>query len=81
MYSDDKVSNVSTNGTSIGISQPVSDRVSVQGTYGQTNTSVTGRGLGVTYAMNKALSFHGRWSYLDAATDVNQYGVGVEFNF
>jgi len=37
--------------------------------------------LGVTYAMNKALSFHGRWSYLDAATDVTQYGVGVEFNF
>jgi len=81
MYSDDKVSNVSTTGSSIGISQAVSARVSVQGTYGQTNTSVTGRGLGVTYAMNKALSFHGRWSYLDAATDVNQYGVGVEFNF
>jgi predicted porin len=81
MYSDDKVSNVSTTGSSVGISQSVSDRVSVQGTYGQTNTSVTGRGLGVTYAMNKALSFHGRWSYLDAATDINQYGVGVEFNF
>ena len=81
MYSDDKVSNVSTTGSSIGINQAVSDRVSVQGTYGQTNTSVSGRGLGVTYAMNKALSFHGRWSYLDAATDVTQYGVGVEFNF
>ena len=81
MYSDDKVSNVSTTGTSVGVSQAVSARVSVQGTYGQTNTSVTGRGLGVTYAMNKALNFHGRWSYLDAATDVNQYGVGVEFNF
>ena len=81
MYSDDKVSSVSTNGTSVGISQAVSDRVSVQGTYGQTNTSVTGRGLGVTYAMNKALTFNARWSYLDAATDINQYGVGVEFNF
>ena len=81
IYSDDKVSNVSTNGTSVGVSQALSDRVTVQGTYGQTNTNVTGRGLGVTYAMNKALSFHGRWSYLDAATDVTQYGVGVEFNF
>jgi predicted porin len=81
MYSDDKVSGVQTSGSSVGISQAVNDRVSVQGTYGQTNTSVTGRGVGVTYAMNKALSFHGRWSYLDAATDVNQYGVGVEFNF
>ena len=81
IYSDDKVSNVSTNGTSVGISQALGDRVTVQGTYGQTNTNVTGRGLGVTYAMNKALSFHGRWSYLDAATDVTQYGVGVEFNF
>jgi hypothetical protein len=81
MYSDDKVSNVSTTGTSVGISQVVSDRVTVQGTYGQTNTNVTGRGLGVSYAMNKALTFNARWSYLDAATDINQYGVGVEFNF
>lgn len=81
MYSDDKVSNVSTTGTSVGISQAVSARASVLGTYGQTNTGVTGRGLGMTYAMNKALTFHGRWSYLDAATDVTQYGVGAQFNF
>jgi predicted porin len=81
MYSDDQVSGVKTSGSSVGVSQAVSSRVAVQGTYGQTNTNVTGRGLGVSYAMNKALSFHGRWSYLDAATDVNQYGVGVEFNF
>ena len=81
MYSDDKVSNVSTTGSSVGISQAISEKLSVQGTYGQTNTNVTGRGLGVTYAMNKALNFHGRWSYLDAATDINQYGVGVEFSF
>lgn len=81
MYSDDQVSGVQTSGSSVGISQSISAHIAVQGTYGQTNTNVTGRGLGVTYAMNKALSFHGRWSYLDAATDVNQYGVGVEFNF
>jgi predicted porin len=81
MYSDDKVSSVSTNGTSVGISQAIGERFAVQGTYGQTNTNVTGRGLGVSYAMNKALTFNARWSYLDAATDVNQYGVGVEFNF
>jgi hypothetical protein len=81
MYSDDKVSNVSTTGSSVGISQAIGDRFAVQGTYGQTNTGVTGRGVGVTYAMNKALTFNARWSYLDAATDINQYGVGVEFNF
>ena len=81
MYSDDKVSNVSTTGSSVGINQAVTDRVSVQGTYGQTNTSVTGRGVGVTYAMNKALSFHGRYSFIDTTTDITQYGVGVEFNF
>ena len=81
MYSDDKVSSVSTNGTSVGISQAIGDRFAVQGTYGQTNTGVTGRGMGVSYAMNKALTFNARWSYLDAATDINQYGVGVDFNF
>lgn len=81
MYSDDQVSGVKTSGSSVGISQAVSARVAVQGTYGQTNTGVTGRGMGVSYAMNKALTFNARWSYLDAATDVNQYGVGVEFNF
>ena len=81
MYSDDQVSGVKTSGSSVGISQAVSDRVAVQGTYGQTNTGVTGRGMGVSYSMNKALTFNARWSYLDAATDVNQYGVGVEFNF
>ena len=81
MYSDDQVSGVKTSGSSVGISQAISARVAVQGTYGQTNTGVTGRGMGVSYAMNKALTFNARWSYLDAATDVNQYGVGVEFNF
>lgn len=81
MYSDDQVSGVKTSGSSVGISQAVSARVAVQGTYGQTNTGVTGRGMGVSYAMNKALTFNARWSYLDAATDVHQYGVGVEFNF
>ena len=81
MYSDDQVSGVKTSGSSVGISQAVSARVAVQGTYGQTNTGVTGRGMGVSYAMNKALTFNARWSYLDAATDINQYGVGVEFNF
>jgi hypothetical protein len=81
MYSDDKVSNVSTNGTSVGVSQTVSEKLSVQGTYGQTNTNVTGRGLGVTYAMNKALNFHARYSFIDTTTDVTQYGVGVEYSF
>jgi len=81
MYSDDQVSGVKTSGTSVGISQAISAKFAVQGTYGQTNTGVTGRGMGVSYAMNKALTFNARWSYLDAATDINQYGVGVEFNF
>ena len=81
MYSDDKVSGVSTSGTSVGISQAITAKLAVQGTYGQTNTNVTGRGLGVSYAMNNALTFNARWSYLDAATDINQYGVGVDFNF
>jgi len=31
--------------------------------------------------MSKALTVHGRWSFVDTAADVTQYGVGVEYNF
>ena len=81
LYSDDKVSGVSTSGKSVGVRQDVTPQLALLANYGETNTGVTGRGVGVAYAMNKALTFHARYSYIDTTTDVTQYGVGVEFNF
>ena len=81
MYSDDTVSNVSTSGKSIGVRQAVTDQVALLGTYGEKSDGSTGKAVGVAYAMNKALSFHARYSYIDTTTDITQYGVGLEFNF
>jgi predicted porin len=81
MYSDDTVSNVSTSGKSVGVRQAVTDQVALMGSYGEKTDGSTGKAVGVAYAMNKALSFHARYSFIDTTTDVTQYGVGVEFTF
>jgi hypothetical protein len=81
MYSDDTVSGVSTTGKSVGVRQAINSQFAVLGSYGETNAGVTAKAVGVAYTMSKALTLHGRWSFTDAATDVTQYGVGVEYNF
>jgi hypothetical protein len=81
MYSDDTVSGVSTTGKSVGVRQAINSQFAVLGGYGETNAGVTAKAVGVAYTMSKALTVHGRWSFTDAATDVTQYGVGVEYNF
>ena len=81
LYSDDKVSSVSTTGKSIGVRQTVTPQVALLANYGENSNGTTGKAVGVAYAMNKALTFHARYSYIDTTTDVTQYGVGVEFNF
>jgi predicted porin len=81
LYSDDKVSSVSTTGKSIGVRQDVTPQLALLANYGENSNGTTGKAVGVAYAMNKALTFHARYSYIDTTTDVTQYGVGVEFNF
>ena len=81
MYSDDTVAGVGTTGKSMGVRQAINTQLAVLGSYGETNAGVTAKAVGVAYAMNKALTLHARWSFIDAATDVTQYGVGVEYNF
>jgi len=81
MYSDDTVAGVSTTGKSVGVRQAINSQVAVLGSYGETNSGVTAKAVGLAYAMSKALTVHARWSFIDAATDVTQYGVGVEYNF
>jgi predicted porin len=81
LYSDDKVSSVSTTGKSIGVRQDITPQFALLANYGENSNGTTGKAVGVAYAMNKALTFHARYSYIDTTTDVTQYGVGVEFNF
>ena len=84
MYSDDTVSGVSTTGKSVGVRQAVNSQFALLGAYGETNTGATAKALGVAYSMSKALTVHGRWTNIDnvgSATDVTQYGIGVEYNF
>ena len=81
LYSDDKVSNVSTTGKSIGVRQTITPQLAAMVNYGEKSDGSTGKAVGVSYAMNKALTFHARYSFIDTTTDVTQYGVGVEFNF
>ena len=84
MYSEDKVAGVSTTGKSIGVNQAVSPQLSLLASYGETNNGTTGKAVGAAYAMSKALTLHARWSNIDAAgsaSDVTQFGAGVEYNF
>ena len=84
IYSDDKVSGVSTTGKSIGVNQAVSPQLSLLASYGENSNGTTGKAVGVAYAMSKALTLHARWSNIDvagSASDVTQFGAGVEYNF
>jgi predicted porin len=84
MYSDDKVSGVGSTGKSVGVRQAISPQVALLGSYGETNTGVSAKALGVAYSMSKSLTLHGRWASIDnvkSVADVKQYGVGIEYNF
>jgi hypothetical protein len=84
MYSEDKVSGVSTTGKSIGVSQGVSPQFNLLASYGENSNGTTAKALGAAYAMSKALTVHARWTNIDAAgsaSDVTQFGAGVEYNF
>jgi predicted porin len=80
IYSDDKVSSVSTTASTIGASQTFG-KATVLASYGKINTGDTASAVGVAYAMNKALTFHARAGFIDATTDITQYGVGAQYNF
>ena len=84
MYSEDKVAGVSTTGKSIGVNQAVSPQFNLLASYGETSNGTTGKAVGAAYAMSKALTLHARWSNIDAAgsaSDITQFGAGVEYNF
>jgi predicted porin len=80
IYSNDKVSSVSTTASTIGVSQAFG-KTTVLASYGKINTGDTASAVGVQYAMNKALTFHARAGWIDATTDIAQYGVGAQYSF
>jgi predicted porin len=80
IYSDDKVSSVSTTASTIGVSQTFG-KATVLASYGKINTGDTATAIGVQYAMNKALTLHARAGWIDATTDITQYGVGAQYSF
>jgi hypothetical protein len=84
MYSDDKIAGVSTSGKSIGVNQAVSPQLSLLASYGENSNGTIGKAVGAAYAMSKSLTLHARWSNIDvagSASDVTQFGAGVEYNF
>jgi predicted porin len=81
LYSDDKVSSVSTTGKSIGVAQVVAPKLTALASYGENSNGTKAYAVGAAYAQNKSLTFHARYSMIDTVTDVTQYGVGVEYNF
>ena len=84
LYSDDKVSGVSTTGKSIGVAQAIAPKLTALASYGENSNGTKAYAVGAAYAQNKALTFHARYSNIDSVTnaaDVTQYGVGVEYNF
>jgi predicted porin len=80
VYSNDKVSSVSTTGSTIGVSQAFG-KTTVLASYGKINTGDTATAVGVTYAMNNSLTLHARAGWIDATTDITQYGVGAQYSF
>lgn len=84
LYSDDKVSGVSTTGKSIGVAQAIAPKLTALASYGENSNGTKAYAVGAAYAQNKALTFHARYSKIDSVTnaaDVTQFGVGVEYNF
>ena len=84
LYSNDKVSGVSTTGKSIGVAQAIAPKLTALAGYGENSNGTKAYAVGAAYAQNKALTFHARYSNIDSVTnaaDVTQFGVGVEYNF
>jgi hypothetical protein len=84
LYSEDKVSGVSTTGKSVGVRQLVTLQLALLANYGEKSDGANGKAIGVAYALHKSLTFHARYSVIDnvgTSTDVTQYGAGIEFNF
>lgn len=79
MYSEDKVSGVSTTGKSVGVNQAMG-AVTLLAGYGE-NDTVKAYNVGASYALSKNTQVHARYVKEDSATNVQKFGAGLEVNF
>lgn len=79
MYSEDKVSGVSTTGKSVGVNQAVG-AVTLLAGYGE-NDTVKAYNVGASYALSKTVSVHARYVKEDSATNVQKFGAGLDVAF
>jgi predicted porin len=79
MYSEDKVSGVSTTGKSVGVNQALG-AVTLLAGYGE-NDTVKAYNVGASYALSKNTLVHARYVKEDSATNVQKFGAGLEVNF
>jgi predicted porin len=79
MYSEDKVSGVSTTGKSVGVNQAMG-AVTLLAGYGE-NDTVKAYNVGASYALSKNTQVHARYVKEDSAINVQKFGAGLEVNF
>ena len=79
MYSEDKVSGVSTTGKSVGVNQAMG-AVTLLAGYGE-NDTVKAYNVGASYNLSKTTLVHARYVKEDSTTNTQKFGAGIEMNF
>jgi len=79
MYSEDKVSGVSTTGKSVGVNQAMG-AVTLLAGYGE-NDTVKAYNVGASYNLSKTTMLHARYVKEDSTTNTQKFGAGMEMNF
>jgi predicted porin len=80
LYSDDKVSGVTSSGKTIGVNQPVNATLMALASYGEKD-GTKAYDVGATYALSKRTSVHARYIKEDATATTTKYALGMEHNF
>jgi predicted porin len=79
MYSNDTVSNVGTNGKSVGVNQAMG-ATTLMASYGE-KEGTKAYDLGATYNLSKNTMLHARYVNESSTVDTKKIGVGMEMNF
>jgi predicted porin len=79
MYSNDTISNVGSNGKSVGINQAIG-ATTLLASYGE-KEGTKAYDLGATYNLSKNTMLHARYVNESSTVDTKKIGVGMEINF
>ena len=83
IYSQDTVDGAETTGKTFGVQQKLSDPITLMVSYGE-NADIKAYAVGASYAMSKRTMLHVRYRDVNAdaaASDLTQFGIGIEHNF